>query len=100
MAERMKFPSLIFGVAQPDKVLSVYLGTRIKNEYKPSKPEDVVDALLEIFDAEFSAEKKAVLIKACSEAGGPDALGSPESASKVLHSVCRLIFSSPEFQMC
>lgn len=100
MAERMKFPATIFGVNQPDKVLAVYLGARIKNEYKPANPEQVVDALLEIFDAEFPSAKKAVLVKACTEAGGPDALAKPETASKLLYSVCRLIFSSPEFQMC
>lgn len=100
MAERMKFAGMIFGVNQPDKVLANFLGTKIRNERKPASPEDLVDALLETFDAEFDATKKAVLVKACADAGGPDALASPDGASKVLHSVCRLMFSSPEFQMC
>jgi len=100
MAERMKFSATIFGVNQPDKGLAAYMGNKIKTERKPTKPEDIVEALLETFDAEFPASKRAILVRACAEAGGPDALGTPVGASKVQNAVCRLIFSSPEFQMC
>lgn len=100
MAERMKFSGTIFGVSQPDKVLSGYLGTKIKNEHKPTDADEVVQAVIEIFDAEFPSAKRAILVKACQEAGGPSALGSPQDASRLLNAVCKLIFSSPEFQMC
>jgi uncharacterized protein (DUF1800 family) len=100
MAERMKFSARIFGAGQEDKVLSVYLGNKIKNERKPTSAEDVVDAILDIFDADFGASKRAILIKACADAGNPTELNKPQVASNVLHSVCKLVFSSPEFQMC
>ncbi|HWA84569.1 MAG TPA: DUF1800 domain-containing protein [Fimbriimonadaceae bacterium] len=100
MAERMKFAATIFGVGQTDKGLANYIGNKIKTDFKPTKPDDVVDAFCQMFDAEFTATKRNILIKACAEAGGVDALGTPEGSSKVGHAVCRLMFSSPEFQMC
>ncbi|MFI5385870.1 MAG: DUF1800 family protein [Fimbriimonadales bacterium] len=100
MYERMKFSPTIFGVNQADKGLANYIGNRIKTAYKPSKPEHVVDGLLEMFDTGFSPTKHAVLVKACAEAGGHQALDTPDGCSKVGNAVCRLVFSSPEFQMC
>lgn len=100
LAERMKFPDLIFGVSQPDKAMTNFLRAKILAESKPSSPSDVVEALLDRFDIEFESAKRAILVKACTDAGGVDALHQPESAAKVLSGVCRLIFSSPEFQMC
>ncbi|HVT11990.1 MAG TPA: DUF1800 domain-containing protein [Fimbriimonadaceae bacterium] len=100
MAERMKFAATIFGVGQSDKGLANYIGNKIKTDFKPTKPDDVVDGFCQMFDAEFTAGKRNILIKACTEAGGVDALGTPEGSSKVGHAVCRLMFTSPEFQMC
>lgn len=100
MYERMKFAPTIFGVNQPDKGLAAHIGNKIKTAYKPSNPEHVVDGFLELFDADLGSAKRAVLVKACAEAGGPEALNTPDGCSRVGHAVCRLIFSSPEFQMC
>lgn len=100
MAERMKFASTICGVGQPDKNLANYMGNKIRTDKKPTTPEDVVDAVLDMFDCEFTLSKRTVLIRACKEAGGADALATPEGASKVLYAVYKLVFGSPEFQMC
>ncbi len=100
MAERMKFAATVCGVGNPDKGLVNYFGNKIKNDFKPTKAEDVVDGICSMFDIEYGVAKRNVLTKACAEAGGPGALGTPDGSSKVCHAVCRLIFSSPEFQMC
>jgi len=100
MAERMKFAATLCNVGNADKGLVNYFGNKIKTDYKPKKPEDVVDGICDLFDVEFDAAKQAMLARACAEAGGPGALGTPEGSSKVCHAVCRLIFASPEFQMC
>lgn len=100
MAERMKFAATIFGVGQADKGLANYIGNKIKTDHKPASADDVVDGFCQMFDTDFTATKRNVLIKACAAAGGPEALGTPEGSSKVGHAICRLMFSSPEYQMC
>jgi uncharacterized protein (DUF1800 family) len=100
MAERMKFSATIFNVGAKDKGLAGYFGNKIKTEHKPMNDTDLVEALCQTFDIDFAATKKSVLVKACNEAGGVSSLATPEGSSKVCHAVCRLIFSSPEFQVC
>ncbi|HTQ09959.1 MAG TPA: DUF1800 domain-containing protein [Fimbriimonadaceae bacterium] len=100
IAERMKFSATVCNVGNSDKGLVNYFGNKIKADYKPVTAEDVVNGICDIFDVEFEKDKLAILTKAATAAGGPHALDTPGGASNLCHAVCRLIFASPEFQMC
>jgi len=99
MTERIKFAGLIFGVGQPDQPLAAYLGTKIASG-KPTDSTQVAQSILEIFDASLPADKLGTLKEAIDKAGGPASLGDKKKASDLLGSTCKLLFSSPEFQLC
>lgn len=65
----------------------------------PQTVEDVVTALGELFDVPMNAERQAVLANAIESSGGLAALAKPNTATKPLATVFRLIASIPEYQM-
>ena len=100
MSERMKLGNTLFGVGNPDKGLANYIGTLVKGK-NPADDAQALEAWLQIFDADvFGLEKKHLLLSAFTKAGGLAALSTPEGASNAQSAVARLVFGSPEFQMC
>ncbi len=61
-------------------------------------PAGVVKNLCSIFDASFSEEKQKQLVKVATSA--MDGRLTPRTANTVAIAVCKVIFSSPEFQFC
>jgi len=61
-------------------------------------PKGVVDRLLSVFDVTLSDAKRSQLVKAA-ETASEGSVG-PDNANAVAAAVCRLVFSSPEFQFC
>ena len=46
------------------------------------------------------AAKRAMLVKACSDAGGVGALRDKETASQMIVAVMKLLVAAPEYQVC
>ncbi|MBS1713280.1 MAG: DUF1800 domain-containing protein [Armatimonadetes bacterium] len=61
-------------------------------------PAGTVDRLLSVFDVTLPEQKRAQLRKAADDAS--EGAVSPSNANNVASAVCRLVFSSPEFQFC
>lgn len=99
MIARSEFADTIFGTGQPDHPLAAILGNQIADG-NPITAYNTVIRLLSIFDAELPPMKQNILVVAFEKAGGVKTLRSPAEAAKSLAAVCRLLFASPEFQLC
>lgn len=103
MVERMKWSDKLFG--------SFAAGKQNKSAQQRSlnypamslfaadpTPKGAVARLLSVFDAHLPQAKVMQLEKAANDASGGAV--SPQNANAVASAVCRLIFGSPEFQLC
>lgn len=100
MRIRAQQADVMFWGGDANRPIAVYLANKIKQEKNPQTAADVVDAICEIFDATLPAKSRETLIEGCAKAGGPLALNNKDSAAGVFATVCKLIFASPEFQLC
>ncbi|MBI5707795.1 MAG: DUF1800 domain-containing protein [Armatimonadetes bacterium] len=100
MRFRAQLGDVIFYGNDANRPIAVYLANRIKQEFNPQSSGDVVDALCAIFDAEVPARTRDILVEACTKAGGPKSLDGKDSAAYVLAFTTKMLFASPEFQMC
>lgn len=67
--------------------------------YSPKTTDDIVNALVDWFDAPMDDQQKQILVKAADAAGGVKAFAKPQTAGKVIDSVFALIASAPQYQM-
>jgi hypothetical protein len=99
MLQRTNLANLVCGVDQPDKGLVTYIATLVTAP-KPADSAAAVEVLCNMFDAGLPSDKKKLLVQAFDKEGGLEALKKPEGASKSLAAVLRLMWGSPEFQLC
>jgi len=99
MMARVEFADMIFGVGQPEQPLAAFLGKQITDS-NPGTSYNAVIRFLSILDAEIPPVKQFLLIQAFDQAGGVASLKTPSGASKSLSAMARLLFSTPEFQVC
>ncbi|MCK6632485.1 MAG: DUF1800 domain-containing protein [Fimbriimonadaceae bacterium] len=100
MKLRIQHADILFWGDDPNRPIAVYLAQRLKTEFAPKSAGEIVDALAEVFDAEVSALSRDTLLEACARAGGPSALDEKDRAAGLFATVCRVLFASPEFQLC
>jgi uncharacterized protein (DUF1800 family) len=99
MLERMKVADMLFGTYDNQQPLAGWLANAIAQR-GPKDASDIVDMIIETFDAPVPPAKKTLLVQACEKGGGLPALLQPAKAGEMFRSVCRLIFGSPEYQFC
>ena len=96
MVQRISWASRLFGKAQGDR------GPLRYNVYDLLKaaptPDGIVHRLLVLFDATMTPAHRSLLVEAAAKASN-GAL-TQENANFTAAAVCRLMFGSPEFQMC
>lgn len=97
MVERIKVADAIFAgrAAQRGPFAAELLSGKPQ-----STPEDVVESLLKVFDANVAPERKKALVEAVQSNGGADAASNPRQAPALLNAVCRVLFAAPEYQFC
>lgn len=100
MLERIKVADAVFGTYNNEQPLAAFLAGAMVQRKPPKTAAEVVDALIETFDAPVPAEKRQLMIAACEKAGGPASLASPKTSAGMFTAVCHLMFGSPEFQFC
>jgi uncharacterized protein (DUF1800 family) len=95
MIERIKVADGLFGNGTAAAALASSLLGRSRSE-----SETIVDMLLHLVDATVSESHRKTLVDACKEASdGADQL--PRAmAPRIIESVFRALFASPEFQFC
>ncbi len=98
MAERMRFGTTI---ANRGRMAAV--SERIRKTLAEAALADdaaLVDQVLRMFDADFPADKRLILIEAVRNSGGVAAMQRNQTALPVMQNLFRLVFGAPEFQMC
>jgi len=100
MTMRIQLPNTIFRGEDASRPISAYLAEKLAADFKPDTSEKVIDAMLQIFDGEVPTEKRTLLVKACTDAGGADALKDKETASVMIVNVMKLLVAAPEYQTC
>jgi uncharacterized protein (DUF1800 family) len=100
MTQRMRLGDMLMGIESKDHGGAGALVARVAALGVPSTPEDLVDKVVVVFDATVSADQRKLMVEACTKAGGPSKLGKPDTAAPVLAAICKLLFASPQFQMC
>lgn len=108
MVERMKWADKLFaggpnlGNSQSVNPLGGNRGPQVGFQAYPlfttPTSEGVVKTLMSLFDVQLSQAKTDGLVKAAENAGANSM--NPRTANEVARSVCRLMFSTPEFQVC
>jgi uncharacterized protein (DUF1800 family) len=100
MTERIKLANTLFNVGTTDKGLAAWVSGQVMGR-KPQSDIEGLQFFLDHFDADvFGLEKKKMLLAAFSKEGGIAGLAKPETASNIFGEVGRMVFGSPEFQMC
>ncbi len=94
MVERIGWSDRIFGQAKTAKLPVRYQAFELFRE--DPTPLGVAKSLVSIFDAPISPAKLQALVVAATKASGGKV--TPENANVTAAQVCRLIFSTPEFQ--
>lgn len=100
MTQRIHLGDVLMGIGGTDHGGAGALVARVASLGIPTTPDDLVDKVLRVLDATVSDDQRKLMIAAFTKAGGPSQLGKPDTAAPVLAAVCKLLFASPEFQMC
>jgi uncharacterized protein (DUF1800 family) len=100
MVERIKLADYLFTAPGGRASAKGQFVVNILGGKPNATSQQLVDSILSIFDANVPADRKAVLARACDEAGGPAAAQDPRRADKLMNAVCRVLFAAPEFQFC
>lgn len=100
MLKRSSLGPLIMGSDSKDYGGANALIARMVAKGKPADAAEMTDRFLSVFDGELPPEKRAILVKVCEDGGGPKCLSSGKDAAPVFAEMCKLLFSSPEFQFC
>lgn len=98
MVERTRLASYLLGPGRGTGVAALLVARAQRVGAKGA--EDVVDLVIDLFDAPCTQEQRAVLVQAFEKSGGVATLASPQKASNALAPVVRLMFSMPEFHFC
>lgn len=100
MGKRASFGPMLMGMESKDHGGAGALLARMLTLGKPANSEQATEQLLRVFDADLPADKKALIAKACDSAGGAATFTGADAAAPALAAMCKLLFSSPEFQFC
>ena len=99
MIKRVEFAGIL-----NDSFVGTRLGEKLRTMVLAADPIDepgVVNAVLAIFDADhFPDDKRAILAAILKKHGGRKALDKPGPGIYALIQTCKLLFGSPEFQLC
>lgn len=97
---RVNHSGLIFWGEDKDRPIAMLLANRLKTENPVASAADIVDAVADIFDARLGPKDRDVLIEACTKAGGVGALNEKDQAANLFANLTKLMFATPEFQLC
>lgn len=98
--ERTRMPDIVFaGWRKDDNPSKLFLSEILKPGSKWTE-ETLVARLLSLYQIQLSPEKIKLLVAACKKHGGVKSLAKEDSASYMFHQVARVVFSTPEYQLC
>lgn len=95
---RVNHSSILFWGEDKSRPLTMLLVAKLKGSVNSSA--QIVDAVVDVFDADVDPVDRDVLIEACTRAGGIQALAEKDAASNLFASLTKLIFAMPSYQLC
>ncbi|MBI1756606.1 MAG: DUF1800 domain-containing protein [Fimbriimonas ginsengisoli] len=97
--DRIRFADYLFSNRKGGPP-AVALRDRLMKEATGASPDQIVDRLLTALATPLSSEKKAILVSACTKAGGAKALAKAATANTLLRNLTQLAFAAPEYHLC
>lgn len=98
MLERARHAEILFGNTKDGESFALGVVSQIKPRQKAGTTKGFVEALCDFFDASPTDKELELLVQACEKSGGVPNDGT--TAAKVLSSVLKILFMSPNFQYC
>lgn len=100
MAHRIGLADILFNPDDANSQLAQGIATLLSARRARKTSAEFVEGVLELFDADVPAEKRQLMIDAFDRAGGITTLTDRAKAAAAMRAVARLLFASPEFQLC
>ncbi len=101
MLERIRFQDFVFSPRGKTGAPGQALLDRVVKDHSTSTSKECTVAILELFDVTLSPEKHAVIEQAIEGIGGPaKAFADGNRASASMRKLCKILFASPEAQLC
>ncbi len=100
LLKRVQLSGIIFWGGGEARPFAVKLAAKMVSEDKVQTPTDIVNVLADVLDVPVSKDRHAVLVDACTKAGGVAALANKDQAANMFARVSQIMFGIPEFQLC
>jgi uncharacterized protein (DUF1800 family) len=101
MLERIRWQDFLFSPRGKNGAPGQLIVDQMVANNATKSAKDCVDTILEVFDIALPPEKEAVLVKTIDGLGGPTkAFANNNAAYASMRRVCKVLFSSPEAQLC
>ena len=101
MLERIRWPDFLFSPRGKNGAPGQKIIDQMVACHSTASSTDAIRDVLDIFDINLSVEKQKVLVNSLEGMGGPvKAFANANQAGASLRKLCKVLFSSPEAQMC
>jgi len=101
MMERIRWQDFLFAPRGKAGAPAKQLLERLVQNHSKNEAPEVIDAILSYFDVDLPSDKRAVLIGEIKTLGGPaKAFANINQASVSMRKITRVLFGSPEAQLC
>lgn len=100
LLQRVKLSGVIFWGGGEQRPFAVWMAAKLVSDDKVKTPEDIVNGVADILDVPLTADRKKVLVEACTKAGGVAALANKNQAANLFARMSQIMFGIPEFQLC
>jgi len=101
MLERIRWQDFMFSPRGKNGAPGQQIIEQLVSDHETKNSSEYVTTILDIFDVALSAEKQSLLGKTIDGLGGPTkAFANVNQASASMRRICKVLFSSPEAQLC
>ena len=101
MLERIRWQDFMFAQRGKNGAPAQLVLERLVADKDTKTSTECVVSILDIFDVTLSSEKRELLTKSIDALGGPQkAFANVNQAGNSMRRVCKILFSSPEAQLC
>lgn len=97
--DRMRFTDFVFSFRGNDS-FGHEIYTKMADDAKKMKDDQVVDLLAKAFSVKLPEEKKQILVAVVAKAGGAKSIKNPAQAATLAKKVGKFLLGSPEYQLC
>lgn len=100
MGFRAKVPDFLFNVYSEQGAVATFFIDSMVRDFQKSTTKEFVDRICRAYGVSFTNEQLSGLIKIVEQKGGPQYMKDRRTAADMIHSLSKVIFWSPEYQLC